>query len=121
MPQRSERQVRLDCGIIVVGNEILHGYVQDANSGWISRRLTSLGFDIRRFFVVGDAVKDIVETLNLALNLRLNLIFVCGGLGGTPDDNLSKTNFSLKIDPVLQALVLQGNKFDLSSELRITV
>jgi len=89
-----------NCGIIIIGNEILEGYVQDVNSGWIARKLNGLGFDVKKIFVVGDVVKDIVETLNLALNLRLNLIFVCGGLGGTPDDKtvkaLSKC-FNLKL------------------------
>ncbi len=74
------------CGIIAVGNEILQGYVRDSNSFWLARRLNNLGFDVERIFVVGDVINDIVDVLDSALRLGLDLIFVCGGVGGTPDD-----------------------------------
>jgi len=74
------------CGIITVGNEVLQGHIQDTNSRWIARRLTELGFDVKGIFVVGDAVEDIIGTLSFLMKLNLDLIFMCGGLGPTPDD-----------------------------------
>lgn len=74
------------CGIIIIGNEVLQGHIQDTNSRWIARRLTELGFDVKGIFVVGDVVEDIVDTLSFLMKLNLDLIFLCGGLGPTPDD-----------------------------------
>ena len=74
------------CGIIIVGNEVLQGHIADTNSRWTARRLTELGFDVKGIFVVGDVVEDIVGTLSFVMKLNLNLIFLCGGLGPTPDD-----------------------------------
>jgi nicotinamide-nucleotide amidase len=74
------------CEIIIIGNEVLQGHIQDTNSRWIARRLTELGFDVKGIFVVGDIVEDIVGTLSFLMKLNLDLIFVCGGLGPTPDD-----------------------------------
>jgi len=74
------------CGIIIIGNEVLQGHIQDTNSRWIARRLTELGFDVKGIFVVGDVVEDIVGTLSSLMKLNLDLIFMCGGLGPTPDD-----------------------------------
>jgi len=74
------------CGIITIGNEVLQGHIQDTNSRWIARRLTELGFDVRGIFIVGDVVEDIVDTLSFLMKLNLDLIFMSGGLGPTPDD-----------------------------------
>lgn len=78
------------CGIITVGNEVLQGHIQDTNSRWIARRLTELGFDVKGMFVVGDAVECIISTLSVLMKLNLDLIFVCGGLGPTPDDKTAE-------------------------------
>jgi len=74
------------CGIIIIGNEVLQGHIQDTNSRWIARRLTELGFDVKGIFVVGDVVEDVVGILSFLMKLNLDLIFMCGGLGPTPDD-----------------------------------
>lgn len=78
------------CGIIIIGNEVLQGHIQDTNSRWIARRLTELGFDVKGIFVVGDVVEDVVGTLSFLMKLNLDLIFVCGGLGPTPDDKTAE-------------------------------
>ena len=74
------------CGIITIGNEVLQGHIQDTNSRWIARRLTELGFDVKGIFIVGDVVENIIGTLSFLIKLNLDLIFICGGLGPTPDD-----------------------------------
>lgn len=73
--------------IIVVGNEILRGFTVDTNSTWLSSRLFRCGFTVRLITTVGDVDDDIVRAIHqhVAQN-DLSRVFVCGGLGPTPDD-----------------------------------
>ncbi|MGP3667443.1 MAG: competence/damage-inducible protein A [Candidatus Bathyarchaeota archaeon] len=89
-----------NCGIIIVGNEILQGYVQDTNSRWIARKLTDLGYNVKIMLVVGDVIEDIGEALTLTFKLNLDFVFVCGGLGPTPDDKTVEAvakHFNIKL------------------------
>jgi nicotinamide-nucleotide amidase len=73
--------------IIAVGNELLSGFTQDTNSSWLAARLFSRGFPVRTITVVGDIDVDIVDVVRNQLRREeLARIFVCGGLGPTPDD-----------------------------------
>ncbi|MFQ6087610.1 MAG: competence/damage-inducible protein A [Candidatus Methanofastidiosia archaeon] len=72
-------------GIIVIGDEILQGFTKDTNSNWLSKRLWNLGYRVERVVVIGDEISEISETLRDFLK-RFDTIFVCGGLGPTPDD-----------------------------------
>lgn len=88
------------CGIVVIGNEVLQGHIQDTNSRWIARRLTELGFDVKGIFVVGDFIEDILGTLSFLMKLDLDIVFMCGGLGPTPDDKTAEAVanfFNLKL------------------------
>lgn len=73
--------------IIVVGNEILRGFTVDTNSNWLAARLFECGYTVRLMTTVGDVDDDIVRAIHdhVAEN-DLSRIFVCGGLGPTPDD-----------------------------------
>jgi len=78
---------RRTAAVLVVGNEILAGFTQDTNSHWLAQRLRDLGIDLRRVSVVGDAVGDIVHELrHVRDHTGTEELFVCGGLGPTPDD-----------------------------------
>lgn len=66
--------------IVAVGDELLRGETEDANSGWIARRLTERGLGLDRICVVSDDEERIAEELRPGLNL------LTGGLGPTPDD-----------------------------------
>ena len=73
--------------IIVVGNEILRGFTIDTNSNWLSGRLFRCGFPVRLITTVGDIDADIVSAIREHIQRsELTRIFVCGGLGPTPDD-----------------------------------
>src|ERR1700716_1316030 len=73
--------------IIVVGNEILRGFTVDTNSNWLAMRLFRCGFSVRLITTVGDIDADIVSAIHEHINRpELTRIFVCGGLGPTPDD-----------------------------------
>ncbi|GAC1478203.1 MAG: molybdopterin-binding protein [Candidatus Dormibacteria bacterium] len=73
--------------IIVVGNEILRGFTVDTNSNWLSARLFECGYPVRLITTVGDVDDDIVGAIRDHVGRPdLARIFVCGGLGPTPDD-----------------------------------
>jgi nicotinamide-nucleotide amidase len=73
--------------IIVVGNEILRGFTVDTNSNWLAGRLFQCGYPVRVITTVGDVDEDIVAAIRDHVARReLSRIFVCGGLGPTPDD-----------------------------------
>lgn len=76
-----------ESSIIVVGNEIIRGFTVDTNSNWLAARLFKCGFPVRLITTVGDVDADIVSAIHQHLERReLTRIFVCGGLGPTPDD-----------------------------------
>ena len=73
--------------IIVVGNEILRGFTVDTNSNWLAGRLFQCGYTVRLITTVGDVDEDIVAAIHEHVTRpELSRIFVCGGLGPTPDD-----------------------------------
>ncbi len=73
--------------IVVIGDEILGGFVQDTNSHWLSGRLQTLGIPLDRVQTVPDTMAAIDEALRLELNRgRPRLILTTGGIGSTPDD-----------------------------------
>ena len=76
-----------ESSIIVVGNEIVRGFTVDTNSNWLAGRLFNCGFPVRLITTVGDVDGDIVAAIQEHVQRKeLFRIFVCGGLGPTPDD-----------------------------------
>jgi FAD synthetase len=72
-------------GIILVGNEILSGKVQDANAVYLCRELRALGVDVRRISVIPDEVQLIAEEV-AAFSRDHDVVFTSGGVGPTHDD-----------------------------------
>jgi molybdenum cofactor synthesis domain-containing protein len=72
-------------GIILVGNEILSGKIEDANATYLCRELRALGVDVRRIVVVPDEVEAIAEEV-AAQSRRYHAVFTSGGVGPTHDD-----------------------------------
>ena len=71
--------------VLTVGNEIVSGDVENTNASWLSRRLASLGIEVKLLAAVRDDVEEISAFLR-AESPRADYVFVTGGLGGTPDD-----------------------------------
>lgn len=71
--------------IIVVGDEILIGQVQDTNSGFIARQLTTYGWQTVSIKVVADDSLAIIEAIDEAFKYS-DAILMTGGLGPTKDD-----------------------------------
>ncbi|HXH83718.1 MAG TPA: molybdopterin-binding protein [Candidatus Tectomicrobia bacterium] len=72
-------------GIVLVGNEILSGKIQDANAAYLCRELRTLGVDVRRITVIPDEVPAIAEHV-AAFSRDYDLVFTSGGVGPTHDD-----------------------------------
>ena len=49
------------CAMVVVGNEILSGKVQDSNSYFAARELRKIGVALKRVAVVPDELKSIAD------------------------------------------------------------
>lgn len=79
--------VGLEASMIVIGDEILGGYVTDANSPFLAERLNQHGVPFTRMHVVPDDSAAIDEALQAELaRSRPRLIVTSGGIGSTPDD-----------------------------------
>lgn len=77
----------LHASLLVIGDEILTGFVQDTNSGWVARRLHHHGVPLSRIHTVPDDLEAIAEALAAELaRARPRVVLTSGGLGSTPDD-----------------------------------
>lgn len=82
---------RAKARLFLTGDELLRGFVQDANSGFIANELRNLGADLDQIRIVGDSVDQVEALLRIALVRDLvDIVIVCGGLGPTHDDRTSE-------------------------------
>jgi len=72
--------------VIIVGNEVLLGLVQDTNSNYLCRVVRTLGGSVNHIAVVADEIDAIADEIKSSLRRRPQLVFTCGGLGPTEDD-----------------------------------
>jgi molybdenum cofactor synthesis domain-containing protein len=73
--------------MVVVGDELLGGYVTDVNSPLLAQRLRDHGVPLTCVHTVADDLAAIDEALTLELHHpRPRLIVTSGGIGSTPDD-----------------------------------
>ncbi len=71
--------------VLVIGNEILTGKVEDRNLSFLAKELFALGISLQRAVFCLDHIPDIVEELN-ALRKAHDLVITSGGVGPTHDD-----------------------------------
>jgi molybdenum cofactor synthesis domain-containing protein len=71
--------------MIVIGNEILSGRVQDKNLNFIATRLNALGIRLTEARVVIDQRDAIVKAVN-ETRAAYDYVFTSGGIGPTHDD-----------------------------------
>ena len=75
----------MNYSIIVVGDEILIGQVQDTNSGFIARQLTPFGWQAVSIRTVADDGQAIFDAIDEGFS-HSDVILMTGGLGPTKDD-----------------------------------
>ncbi len=71
--------------MIVIGDEVLSGRTQDANTNHLAKALTDIGISLREARVVADEKDAIIEAVN-ALRTAYTYVFTSGGIGPTHDD-----------------------------------
>ncbi len=71
--------------IVVIGDEVLSGKVEEQNARFLVRELRKLGVAVRRIEVVPDVPAEIAATVR-ALSATYDLVFTTGGIGPTHDD-----------------------------------
>jgi molybdenum cofactor synthesis domain-containing protein len=71
--------------IVLIGNEILSGKIQDENGSYLLRELRALGVEVRRLEVVPDEEDLIIDAIHRCRAAAVHL-FTSGGIGTTHDD-----------------------------------
>jgi molybdenum cofactor synthesis domain-containing protein len=97
------------CAMVVVGNEILSGKVQDTNSFFAARELRKIGVALQRIAVVPDETAAIANEVSFCAG-RFEVVLTSGGVGPTHDDITMEAVASafgrkLVINPELERLI----------------
>jgi molybdenum cofactor synthesis domain-containing protein len=73
------------CALVVIGNEILSGKVQDSNAYFAACELRKLGVALERVTVIPDEVPKIAEEVAYC-SAHFDIVITSGGVGPTHDD-----------------------------------
>jgi len=73
------------CALVVIGNEILSGKVQDSNAFFAARELRKIGVQLKRVTVIADEIPAIAEEVAYC-SRRFDFVITSGGVGPTHDD-----------------------------------
>src|SRR5438309_2136313 len=76
---------RVTASIVTIGNELLSGDTLNTNAAWLAQQLEELGVVVTLMASLPDEIQRIAEFVRSEAG-RADLVFVTGGLGGTPDD-----------------------------------
>lgn len=79
------RLVERNAAVLIIGNEILTGKIQDENTPFLAKELFSLGIRLERVIVCPDDIDVIARDLN-ELRRSHEIVFTSGGVGPTHDD-----------------------------------
>lgn len=74
--------------LMIIGDEILSGSIQDTNTPWLATFLRARGVDLIRVEMVPDSYEDIADSLH-RLRSKVSddgFVFTSGGIGPTHDD-----------------------------------
>ncbi len=102
------------CALIVVGNEILSGKVQDSNAYFAARELRKAGVALMRVVTIPDEIPIIAQEV-ASCAAHFDFVITSGGVGPTHDDLTMEgvaASFrrALVIDPELEAIIREHFK-----------
>jgi len=80
----------MKAAVVTVGDEILIGQIVDTNSGFIAKAFDKIGIGVYEMLSISDDRMHILTTL-AALQNRVDVVIITGGLGPTKDD-VTKTS-----------------------------
>jgi molybdenum cofactor synthesis domain-containing protein len=83
--RRTIPSVTRSAAVLVIGNEILTGKVEEANVVYLARELFALGIVLKRVIVCPDDTDTIARDVN-ALRASFDYVLTSGGVGPTHDD-----------------------------------
>ncbi|MGY8986369.1 MAG: competence/damage-inducible protein A [Sphingomonadales bacterium] len=75
--------------LIIIGDEILSGRVQDLNLQYLAKWLNEQGVELKTSHIIPDDEEIIISTLNTARKM-FDFVFTTGGIGPTHDDITSE-------------------------------
>lgn len=73
-------------GLVITGNEVYHGLIEDRFAPILSEKVTSLGAKVEETAFVPDDVDIISSTIRSHLDKGCDLILLSGGMSVDPDD-----------------------------------
>jgi FAD synthetase len=71
--------------ILVIGNEVLSGKVEEENAQYMIQGLRRVGLDLKRVNIVRDDVNTIAHDIK-SMSETYDVVFTSGGVGSTHDD-----------------------------------
>ena len=89
----------MKAAIVTIGDEILIGQIVDTNSGYIAKALDKIGVQTHEILSISDDKQHILKTFS-ALQNKVDLVIITGGLGPTKDD-ITKHTFCEYFDDTL--------------------
>lgn len=72
-------------GLLIIGNEILSGKIQDENSPFLVRELYAQGVDVERLYTIPDVTEVIAHDVRMFSD-AYDFVLTTGGVGPTHDD-----------------------------------
>lgn len=75
----------VSAGIVVIGNEVLSGKVDEANARYMTVELRALGVDLKRIAIIRDELPEIAREVG-AMAALYDHVITSGGVGSTHDD-----------------------------------
>ena len=97
------------CALVVVGNEILSGKVQDSNAYFAARELRKIGVALQRIITIPDELPIIAQEVAYC-SKNFDIVITSGGVGPTHDDvtieGVARAfGRKLVIHPVLEGII----------------
>lgn len=99
-------------GIVITGNEVFHGLIDDRFAPVLTRKIEDLGSQVHNVTFVPDDTIQIQQAIDRNLAEGCNLILVSGGMSVDPDDVTRKAIYQSGADEIhYGAAVLPGSMF----------
>ncbi|MGH7923639.1 MAG: competence/damage-inducible protein A [Candidatus Binatus sp.] len=102
------------CALVVVGNEILSGKVQDSNAFFAARELRKIGVALARIATIPDEL-DLIAGEVAYCSRNFDFVITSGGVGPTHDDLTMEGvarafNRRLVMNPALEKLIREHSR-----------